>query len=713
MHPSSDFKLLMREGTSLHRDGKPEQALVCFERARALEPDNPNAANACATLLTSLGQPQAAYAVLLAVERQLLADADSAANLAIAAETCGEHAKATAAYARALELDPKHQRSLNNTALVLADQGDFPAAVTRMQRCVELAPGDAGAISNLADMLIGARRFGDAVNLLADAVRRLPQSDALAVRHLLALAFDGRIDEAHSGIQALDPARKAYFSELLKHANTEKAHHLTSLPARVPDAYDLFCQQAFEALQVCDWHDRDRLTAVLREMLGRSLRTGQVRDWRDAQFYGLMLPLPEDEMAQLRRISMDGIAKQLAPGAPPFKRTRFAAADGRIHIGLATSNLRDPRVLRALERQLALHDRSRFALHLYSATPQPDPGFATRVLQFGVPLVEIGHMTNDEAVGRIRLDSLDIFIDMAFNTPWCRPEILERRVAPLQTRQITWHRHNLPRQCDYNMSDVFVHPPEIDMESYSAVIRLPHSFWLLSDDTPADDSPVQRADVGLPEDALVLCCFIPPVMVDPQSFANWMKLLIELPGAVLWLPAYPALARGNLAAAAQAAGIDAARIHHLPPGSRGQTLARIRLADLFVDTVRFNANHGLVDALRMGVPALTCAGNDMASRLGGSILRAAGLPESVFSTSRQLVQAAIALGTDPLALAALRQRVALARSTAPLFQPQARIREWEWAWTAMVQRHRVGLPAAAFDVPDQSDAAVAPAALTP
>ena len=461
------------------------------------------------------------------------------------------------------------------------------------------------------------------------------------------------------------------------------------------------------------WRDRDRLTAVLREMLGRSLRTGQVRDWRDGQFYGLVLPMHEDEMAQLRRISMDGIAQQLAPGAAPFKSPRSLPADGRIHVGMATSNLRDPRVLRALERQLALHDRSRFALHLYSSTPQPDPGFTTRVLQLGVPLVEIGHMTNDEAVGRIRLDSLDIFIDTAFNTPWCRPEILERRVAPLQTRQITWHRHSLPRQCDYNMSDVFVHPPEIDMESYGAVIRLPHSLWLLSDDTPADAPLVHRADVGLPDDALVLCCFIAPVMVDPQSFANWMKLLSELPRAVLWLAAYPALARRNLAVAAQAAGIDAARIHYLPSGSRGQTLARIRLADLFVDTVRFNANQGLVDALRMGVPAVTCAGNDMASRMGGSILGAAGLPESVFSNSRQLVQAAIALGTDPAALATLRQRLAVALANAPLFQPQARVRELEWAWARMVERHRAGLPAAAFDVPDQSEAAVVRARLTP
>ena len=133
-------------------------------------------------------------------------------------------------------------------------------------------------------------------------------------------------------------------------------------------------------------------------------------------------------------------------------------------------------------------------------------------------------------------------------------------------------------------------------------------------------------------------------------------------------------------------------------------LARIARADLFVDTLRFNANHGLVDALRMGLPALGCAGNSMASRLGGSILVAAGLAECISSSKDTLLQQVIRLGQDPAARAALRQRLADAQAQAPLFQPVGRVREWEWAWAEMVRRHQAGLPPAAFDVPDQSPA---------
>ena len=130
--------------------------------------------------------------------------------------------------------------------------------------------------------------------------------------------------------------------------------------------------------------------------------------------------------------------------------------------------------------------------------------------------------------------------------------------------------------------------------------------------------------------------------------------------------------------------------------------ARVALADLFVDTLRFNANRGLVDALRMGVPAVSCAGENMASRLGGSIVRAAGLVDCVADSPAAYAQLVRRLAQDPGALPALRQQLARARDSAPLFDMAARLREWEWAWAHMVQRHQDGLAPAAFDVPDLS-----------
>ena len=311
-------------------------------------------------------------------------------------------------------------------------------------------------------------------------------------------------------------------------------------------------------------------------------------------------------------------------------------------------------------------------------------------------------MTLDEAVGRMRLDELDVFVDMAFDTPWCRPEIPERRVAPVQIRQTTWHRHQPPRPCDYNMSDRFVHPPGMEMEKYGAVVRLPFTCWLSTNNDMPDPRRASRAELGLPADALVLCSLLPALMVDPQTFGLWMRMLQALPHAVLLLPTFETEARANLAREAGAAGVDASRLSYLPSSSRAQLLARIQLADLFVDAVRFNANHGLVDALRMGVPAVSCAGQNMASRLGGSIIRAAGLADCVLESAQGFMDKVVALGSSPELLRGLRARLAAQRPSAPLFDAHARVREWEAAWTTMVQRHQAGLTPQAFDVPELS-----------
>ncbi len=702
MTQSSDFSSHMEQGAALHAAGQPEKALVAFEKALALQPSDANAASACATMLASMGQAKAAYQVLRSVRDQLLAYADGAANLAIAAEDCGQVDDARTAYARALELDPYHLRALNNTALACARAGEWDAAIDKLERCRSRVPTELSAWLNLADVLTAARRFDQARALLDDAATHFSRHPAIHVRHTLVLAFDGQIDAAQQGLDAMDASTRDTLQRLLAQAGGSAARLVRHAPRVVPDAYEMFCQQAFDAMQVCDWRDHDRLTAVIRDALERSVRAGQGRDARDTQFYGLVLPLREDEMAQLRVLSIDAIGRQLATPMAAFAATRSRHRDPRIHVGLATQSLHDPRVANALAAQLRLHDTSRFALHVYSPTPQPDTAWMAQVRSLGAFGVEIAHMSDDEAVARMRLDELDLFVDMAFDTPWCRPEIPQRRVAPVQIRQTTWHRHHPPLPCDYNMSDSFVHPVGLDLAPYGPVVRLPHTCWLATNDDAPDPQPCTRQDVGLPDNALVLCTLIAPLMVDPQSFGLCMLVLRSLPNSVWWLPAYGRPARQNLMASARQAGVDPARLVFMQACSRAQLLSRIRLADLFVDMLRFNANHGLADALRMGLPGVSCAGNSMASRLGGSILRSAGLADCVADSPDAYLGLLLRLGNDPGARAALRQRLVDAAGTAPLFDAPARVREWEWAWAHMVQQRAAGAASAAFDVPDQS-----------
>lgn len=700
----------MLRGAQLHAAGQLEQALLAFEKALALQPNDVNAASACATLLSALSRPVAAYKALLSVEALLLETADGAANLAIAAESCGDLVRARMAYQRALALDPNHARALNNVGLMAAAQAQWETALECARKCLAQDPGHAPYHVNLSDYLCGARRYTDALAVLHGAASRFPDDLDIRIRSAAVLAFNGDFEKSREASQHFDAATLSYFQEFLGRAIAPAYldHKLRMFQGELPDARQLYTGQAFEAMTVCDWRDNEHVTATLRQMLDECVRTGQHRDWRDAQFYGLMLGMNENELALLRKISIAKISEGVKAFLPPFvqRKKPVSRQDDRIQIGITVQSLRDERHAHALKRQLALHDSGRFAIHIYSPTRHPELQHSEMLQPHAASVTEIAHMSDAEAAGRMRLDQLDVFVDMTFDTAWCRPEIPELRVAPVQVRQLTWHRHNPPRPCDYNMSDTFVHPDGLDLAPYGAVVRLPHTCWLATHDEAPEDGWESREQAGLPTDALVLSTVVPSVMLDPESFGVWMKILRSLPDAVLWLPAYNLPIAANLVREANAAGVNENRLLFARRLPRAQSLACLKHADLFLDTLRFNANQGLEDALRMGVPALACAGDSMASRLGGSIIRAAGLPQCVMPSPAAYVAEAVRLGRNPQALQQLRQQLLAEKAKAPLFDLAARVREWEAAWAHMAERMRAGLAPAAFDVPSSEKTAL-------
>jgi protein O-GlcNAc transferase len=688
----------MRLGAALHAAGQLEQALIAFERARALDQGGTDPAAACATMLFELAQPEAALKVLLTVEAQLLQTADGAANLAIAREACGQIAEARLAYAQALKLEPDHLRCLNNLAILAARENRWADAVAHAARCVELAGGEPYFWINLADMLAGQRDYAGGLGVLAQAVERFPQVPALRLRQAVMLSFNAEFDKAQAVLAALGPDAEPLLSEYLNLAIAAAGPADVTRPKpALPTPRELFTHQAYDAIRQCDWRYNGQLITVLREMLAEADRTGQPRDLRDAQFYGLTLPLHEDEVGRIRELTGIAIWKSYSLSAAPSLKRRGPPRDGRLRIGVMAQSLRDPRIANGLAAQLALHDASRFAIHVYAPTPRPQASLVEPLSLHAASVTETGHMSMDEIVARVRLDDLDLLLDTTFYTPWCRPEVTLRRVAPVQVQQLTWQRHHPQHSSNYNMSDPFVHPDSANLSRYGVIARLPHTVWLAcNDDLPA--APVSRAELGLAEEALVLCSFLPSLAIDPESFALWMQALRALPDALLMLPAYSPQTQNNLRREADAAGVAPGRLAFVSAGGRTELLACMQVADLFIDSLRFNANHGLVDALRMGVPAVTCAGQSMASRLGGSIIRAAGLPDCVLEDRRAYLETIVRLGGDRSAIQTLRTRLAAARTTAPLFDTVRRVREWESAWTHMIAREQAGLPPESFDI---------------
>jgi predicted O-linked N-acetylglucosamine transferase (SPINDLY family) len=190
----------------------------------------------------------------------------------------------------------------------------------------------------------------------------------------------------------------------------------------------------------------------------------------------------------------------------------------------------------------------------------------------------------------------------------------------------------------------------------------------------------------LPQDGLVFCCFNNNWKITEPVFAIWMRLLAQLPGSVLWLKQAGEKTKANLKQAAADQGVDPDRLVFAKPAPLDVHLARHQLADLFLDTQPYNAHATACDALWAGLPVLTRRGSAFAGRVAASLLAAAGMPELIAETAQDYEALALALARDPARLKALRDKLAMGRATAPLFDTPRLTRDLETLLASWVRR---------------------------
>ena len=294
---------------------------------------------------------------------------------------------------------------------------------------------------------------------------------------------------------------------------------------------------------------------------------------------------------------------------------------------------------------------------------------------------------------------IDILVDLNGLSGNGRPSILARRPASVQINYLGYPGTMGTACHDYILADATVVPPE-HFDCYSEkVVWLPDSF-LANDSTRriAERTPT-RTELGLPKSGFVFCCFNQSYKIDPQIFEAWMRLLAAVDSSVLWLKDNDPTASRNLRSEAERLGIAGERLIFAPGvASVEDHLARHRQADLFLDTLHYNAHTTASDALWAGVPVLTCLGETYAGRVGASLLRAVGLPELVTGSLAEYEALALKIARDPDYLAALKAKLENSRTASPLFDTARFTRNIEAAYLAMWERSRRGEPPAHFAV---------------
>jgi predicted O-linked N-acetylglucosamine transferase (SPINDLY family) len=312
--------------------------------------------------------------------------------------------------------------------------------------------------------------------------------------------------------------------------------------------------------------------------------------------------------------------------------------------------------------------------------------------------MDVSRLSDAEIAARLRALEVDIVVDLMGFTDEARSGVLLRRPAPVQVNYLGYPGSMGAPYIDYILADDFVIPPE-QLKHYSErVVHLPDCFQA-NDAQRRTPYVLTRSECGLPESALVLCCFNNSYKVTPRQFAIWMRLLRETPHALLCMLGDPGAAQRNVREHAKAHGVDPDRLIFAPRVRYEIYLARMSLSDLFLDTLPFAGGTTASDALWAGLPVLTCVGEAFAARMAGSLLRTMGLPELITYSLEEYEQRALELLREPHKLTELRARLAANRNTHPLFNTERFTRHLEAAYVRMWERTQAGQGPESFAVP--------------
>jgi predicted O-linked N-acetylglucosamine transferase (SPINDLY family) len=350
------------------------------------------------------------------------------------------------------------------------------------------------------------------------------------------------------------------------------------------------------------------------------------------------------------------------------------------------------------------HDRDKFELIAISYGPvYPEDGtpqgqMRTRLVRAFDRFLDVGDKS-DEQVARLMQElEVDIAVDISGTMGDARQGIFAHRPAPVQ---VNWYAYTSGAPyMDYIVADRVVIPPEHQEWYTEQVVYMPESFSANDNSRQVSSRQFTRGEMGLPEVGVVYCSFNNAYKFNPQMFDVWMRVLQQVPGSVLWLQGGgQEKVKENLRREASARGVDPDRlVFAVKIESMAEHLARHRLADVFLDTLPFNAQTTAVDALWAGLPVLTCLGESSFGRIAGSVLMALGMPELVATSLQEYEAQAVRIGLDSGYAKGLKEKLERSKGEAPLFDTARLTWHMERAYEQMHQRVQQGLGVQAFEV---------------
>jgi protein O-GlcNAc transferase len=703
------------------QQGNAVEAVELIRRAVKIVPGNSNFHANLGKAFIALNRPRDALASCDQALRLQPNFAEALFNRGIALLALDRPAEALENFDRMLSLSPKNAQILYNRGCALLQLGRVAEGVESFERALEIRPADAVMLYNHGTALLNLERFDEALqsfdrvlkirpdyaeahNNRGTALRKLNRTEEAIVSYNRVLEIKpdhiGALVNLGTALSDLDQKAEAlaYFDRALKIepdtlealANRgtalrdlkryeDAAGSFSALLRIAPDYDDALGDMFHAQLQSCNWSEYATLTARLLAAVAQGKR-------QTSPFAFLAHSASPTE--QLRCAQIYAADKCPTSVSPVWKGGRYQHK--KIRIAYLSADFHNHATAFLMAGLFELHDRSRFDISAISFGPDGSGGMRARLQQSFDRFVDVRRMSDRQVAELLCQHEIDIAVDLKGFTGDSRPAILAQRAAPVQVSYIGYPGTMGASHIDYLIADRHVIPPGDEAFYAEKIVRLPDTYQVTDDKCVIPLQTPTRAEAGLPEAGFVFCSFNNSYKLSPEIFAIWMRLLQRVDDSVLWLLDDNPVATQHLKERAAHCGVSASRLVFAPRIVQEQHLARHRLADLFLDTQPYTAHTTASDALWAGLPLITCMGNTFASRVGGSLLHAAGLPELVADNLAEYESLALALATSPARLANIKDKLARHRTEFPLFDTDRFRRHIEAAYVTMWQRSQTG-----------------------
>ena len=684
---------LLQRGLALHRRGAVAEAAAHYAEVLRADPANADAHYYLAMISCHAGH----FAEGAELARKALA-ADpqhprAAVLLGRALTALGRHQDALAAFDRAIALAPDLAEAHGNRADLLAELGRHAEALDSYDRALALAPDVVEDQFNRGVALAALGRHTEAISNFDRVIAGKPGFAPAHVSRAKALFALGRRDEALRGVETalgIDPnlgeawLGRGHCLDALRRYDEAFAAYDTAVALDATLSYAAGAR-LYAKLHLCDW---TKLAAETADVVA-AIRADKPSITPFA--FLAISSSPADQLRCARRYV------QAQPVFPPLWRGEVYAHD-RIRVAYLSADFHDHATAALTAGLFEQHDRSRFDVTGISFGPDDKSSMRQRLQRAFGRFIDVRHDGDQDIAALIRRLEIDIVVDLKGFTADSRIDVLARRAAPIQVNYLGFPGTMAADYMDYVLADATVIPEDQCTFYTEQVVWLPDCYQINDDNRPVAERAPTRRDCGLPENGSVFCCFNNSYKIGPKVFDLWMRLLKETDNSVLWLleansPSAARLCRDNLRREAENRGIAATRLVFADRLSAPDNLARQRLADLFLDTLPYNAHTTASDALWAGLPVLTRLGESFAGRVGASLLQAVGLDELITHTAEAYEALALKLARDPSHLASIKDKLARNRAAAPLFDTAGTTRHIEAAYTMMWQRYQAGEPA--------------------